>query len=246
MTNESVTPSNSTSGSAGLTSTLLAAWVFGLFYGLGLFLAILAVLSLAGLAVATFGSFSANGWILLVSVMGLLAILVGPALMGRYLTRSWRRGLSIGLLSVAAGMVSLVIAYVAAGPMDKMISSNPGAFLAVLVALSAAVAGATVVIRATESVARSWGGLALGILVGLGLAVFHSLVIAPRILQGDNTLHMTWQVPPIVWVSVVYFSQRADRSVRWRVLPVWALLELLSLALPFVSFPLLEALGLVF
>src|SRR3990170_2420965 len=106
MTNESVTLSKSTSGSAGLMSKLLAAWLFGLFYGVGLFLAILAVLSLAGLAVSTFGGFSASGWILLVSFLGLLSILIGPALMGRYLTRSWGRGLSIGLLSVTAGIAS--------------------------------------------------------------------------------------------------------------------------------------------
>lgn len=230
-------------GSAGLTSKLLAAWLFGLLYGIGLFLPIVAVASLIGAAAATFGGFPATGWILLAGILGLLSVSIGPGLMSRYLTRSWRRGLSTGLLSVIAGVVALVIFYLAAGPMDELISSNLAAFLAVLVALSAAAAIATIVMRAGPSQDRAWGGLGIGLLLGLGLAVVHSLLIAPRILQGDNTVHIAWQVPSMVWVSIVFFSQRTDRRRPWTGLFVWAALEFVSFAMPFFSVPLLKALG---
>lgn len=247
MTSESGADSDTSTRSVGLTYRLLAAWLFGLLYGIGLFLPILAVVSLIGAAAATFGSFSASGWILLAGILGLLSVSIGPALMSRYLTRSWRRALPIALLAVVAGVIAFVALYLASAPIEEMISStNPWLFLAVLVALSAAAAIATIVIRARASPDRAWGGLGVGLLLGLGLAVVHSSLIAPQILQGDNTLHMTWQVPPIVWVSAVFFSQWPDRPHRWRALPVWALLALVSFAMPFFSFPLLQALGLAF
>jgi len=235
--------SDTSTGSAGPTHRLLAAWLFGLLYGIGLFLPILALIGLSVAAVVNLGSLPARGWILLAGILALLSVSIGPALMSRTMTRSWRRALPTALLAVAAGVTALVALYWASGPLDELISSNLALFLAVLVALSAAAAIATIVVRAGPSQARAWGRLGLGLLVGLGLAVVHSLLIAPRVLQGDNTLQMTWQVPPMVWVSAVFFSQRTDRRYPWRGLFVWAALEFVSFAMPFFSVPLLKALG---
>jgi len=246
MASETVTPSDTGSGPAGLTSKLLAAWLFGLLYGIGLFLPILAVITLAGAGAATFGSFSATGWILFAGVGGLLSVAIGPVLMGRYMTRQWRGGLATGLLAVIAGVLGLVTVYLASGRFDKIIASSPGSFFSMLVALSAAAAIATIIVRARAPQNQSWAGLGVGLLIGLALAAVYSLVVAPRILQGDNTLHMVWQVPTVVWVSAAYFSHWNHRAQWWKVLPVWGALQLISFGLPFLFVPVLKALGVWF
>ena len=248
MASESVMDSDTSTGSAGLTYRLLAAWLFGLLYGIGLFLPILALIGLSVAAVVNLGSLPASGWILFGGILALLSVSIGPALMSRIMTRSWRRALPTALLADAAGVTALVAFYWAWGvvPIDEIISSDPGSFLAVLVALSAAAAIATIVMRAGRSQDRDWSGLGIGLMLGLGLALAHSLLVAPRILQGDNALHITWQVPPTMWVSVVFFSRRSGRPYPRRGLFVWAALELVSLATPLFSVPLLKAVGLWF
>ena len=227
-------------------SRLVAAWGYGLVYGLGLFLPVVLVMSLAGIAVATFGGFSANSWMVVVGASGLGFVFLGPALMSRYLTRNWSRALPTALMSVVAGVTALVVLYLLSGYFEQAISSNPGAFFAILAAVSAMSAIATIIIRSTAPPAQTWTGLGAGLLIGLGLTLLYALAISPRAFRGDNVFHMIWQVPPIMWLSAIYFSERTDRS-RWRsAFPLWALLEVLSLVMPFISFPVLKVLGLTF
>jgi hypothetical protein len=150
------------------------------------------------------------------------------------------------LISVVAGVIALVVLYLLGGYFDRAISLSPGAFFAILAAASAMSAIATIIIRSTAPPAQTRTGLGSGLLVGLGLTLLYALAISPRAYRGDNVFHMIWQVPPIVWLSVIYFSERSDRS-RWRsAFPLWALLEVLSLVMPFISLPVLKFLGLTF
>lgn len=66
---------------AGSVPSLPVAWLCGLLYGVGLFLPLLLIASLAVAALATFGAFNGEAWILLAAGLGLLMTAVGPGLM---------------------------------------------------------------------------------------------------------------------------------------------------------------------
>lgn len=233
----------------GLIKELLVAWGCSLTWGGGIFFTIGAFLAWA------FSGFPFSEPQPLTTLQGvvlgagLILTLSSPVFMGAFLARSWRRGITSGLSALLVGTILLIT--------SSLIISLPGNviwdFFAENVAAElyfSTATGITAVMVITPLILmlmstwvppiRRVDGLGLGLIMGLGFSVASGFVLGRNLFAGDNVFHFIWQVPPLVWVSAVYFPELMAGRSGWKGFLVWALLILASFGLPFIVIPVLE------
>jgi hypothetical protein len=212
---------------------LILTWACSLLWGVGVFLSAWALIGavVAGL-LNFFGppTWGVQGVILL--VLGLVAIFSAPMFLGAFLSHSWRKGFTNGLFALLASIIGFFLFYQIAGFMYDLFSSHPEAFYSLISALPAGFAIATVMLI-NESPRRLLG-IALGLTIGLCLALASAIIFGQNLFANNNVFHLLWQAPAFVWVSIVYWSELIGRQKGWSAFLIWALLILITFGLPFV------------
>ena len=166
--NESISPAKK----------LLVTWFCGLLFGWAVFLMITFIAGFAGAAMASFGSFNAGPWIGLTCILGLGTTIIGPTLMGTYLSHSWRKGFIEGVLAILiAGIVGVLIYYVGGALMlvltrNNISNQSSNIFFSMLVGVSAGAAVTTIILAGTKTPSvRYRVGLILGLIIGIVFAI---------------------------------------------------------------------------
>lgn len=222
-----------------LTKKLLVAWGCGLLYGWGVFLPVVFIMAAVVAAVGSFGSFDASNWISLFAVLGLGTMFPGLMLLGAYVTRSWRRGITSGLAALLASVIGLLTGWVLASflpywALEEWTRVAGDILLAPGMGGGAAIATITLM----SGKALPHRGLGFGLVIGLVLSVGSGLVLGGNLLAQDNSFHFLWQIPPLVWVSAVYVPELKVGRSGLMGFVVWLLLILITFGLPFVVVPL--------
>lgn len=228
-----------------LGKKLLVAWGGGLLWEVGLIITVAVLLSWLLSGVAFFSNPSdITGMQLLLIGMGLLTMVASTSLTGFFLSGGWR-GMIGGLLAGVVGVVGFPAIYWSLGKLSvlldrigllrEVITSQPPEFgFSILVALSAAVVIVTVVMS-VEALSCRLLGLGVGVVVGLGLSLISSLILGNRV--GSNDLSSFIPIPPLVWVSAVYFPALFAGQGGWRGFLIWVLHVLVAFGLMFVVIP---------
>lgn len=227
---------------------LLVAWGCGLTWGWGIFLTFTVYIAWA-LSGVPFGEpdplTALQGFVL---GLGLILTLASPVFMGAFLARSWRRGLSSGLVALLMVVIGLPAFYWVLELLStiRLLSDVLMDYsFSIIVGIPVAVAVTTVFLMSTRAFLRRYWGASLGLAIGLGLSIVSGLVLSRSmsILTGDVidlSITLTWQIPPLVWVSAVYFLELMAGRSGWKGFIVWALLILAAFGLPFIVIPVLE------
>lgn len=220
------------------------SWAAGLILGLSLMLAFaaIAVLAFPGTGVIHIGPLVTNETILtLILVVEISLIALVPLVTAwrlRYCrVQLWRWGL--------AGLASLV-AWFIGGWISGTLTRNFSAWLlrsnaverqvhALPLAVAAACLLAVAWLGANSMLWSKWRGFLLGLAVGIGLATLNGIVNL-RLVGGDSpfTLHNFWIVPPFIWVSAVYFIERAQGRADRTAFLVWLGVIGLMFVLPYL------------
>lgn len=230
--------SSKTTESTSLVKKLLVTWFCGLLFGWAVFLTIYFLAGFVGAAAASFGSFNASGWIWLTLCLGLLAMLLGPILLGVFMLHDWRKGAKSAFLGLVMGAIGLFIFWEASSFLEELFSSNLELFYSLLVAVPSVIIVITIVLRNEGIKHPRLLGLVSGVIIGIGLSIACGLLYRYILLAGNNVFHLLWLTPPLVWVSAIYFPVLFANGTRWRGLISWALLILITFGLPFVIVPL--------
>ncbi len=216
---------------------LLLTWICSLLWGLGIFLSGFALLS--ALIAGLLNYFDPPAWDasrVFMFFAGLLVTFLAPFFVGTFLTRSWWKGLASGLLALLMGAVGFLRVYQMAGFLYDTFSVRIEAFYALLSAVPAALAILTVLLW--NRLPASILGIALGLVIGLGITVVDGILLGQNLLVNNNVFHLLWQVPPLTWVSLVFFSEPASGRNKPAGFLIWLLLVLITFGLPFLIVPL--------
>jgi len=214
-----------------LGKKLLVAWGCSVIWELGSLLAVFIWVRYA-FSGFLFGEAPPGSLLLLLALgLGLMGVAPGAVLLGFSLTRSWRRGVTTGFLAFLAAVIGLGLGWLGWSVTDQLL---------LVPAISAATVIMTVILTSAEAFPNRYLGLGMGLTVGPGLSLITSLIL--KRVFGDIDLSPYLQIPPLVWVSAVYFPELVAGRSGWKGFLVWALLILATFGLPFVVVPVLARL----
>lgn len=230
--------SKSEHSTTSLIRKLFVTWGCGLLFGWGLYLPAFFIIGLAGAAATSFGAFNAGSWIILAGVLGLVTLSIGPILLGTFLAHSWLRGFRNGLVALFAGVFVFVVEYMllVAIPSDVRQLVLFSGLSAGILGIHALAIILTVLVLSANSATHNLPGLGVGMVIGLGFSFVIGLTL------DKNTLHILWETPPLIWVSIVYFPELMARRSGWKGFVIWVLLVLITFGLAFVVAPLFPSL----
>lgn len=232
-------PTNETSNSVipAFATRLFLTWVCSLLWGFGSFLSAFALLSaiIAGL-INYFEPPAWNASTILMFLAGLLVTFLAPFFLGAFLAHSWRKALTSGLLALFMAAVGFLLVYELAGFLYETFSAHSETYYALLSAFPAAFAILTVLLW--NRLLASPLGIALGLVIALGITLVDGILLGQNILVNNNIFHLLWQVPPLAWVSIVYFCEPAAMRNKLAGFLIWLLLVLITFGLPFLIVPL--------
>ncbi len=226
-----------------LGTLIMFSWLCGLLWGTGWVLLMTAFIGAVVKAALAMGGPSEPS--LSLCLIGPSLVFGAPVLLGYGLTRS-KHGVISGLLGAPAGIVGwlavgwLLRALIGLIGSRVVAAQGPAGFIALLIAVSAAAVMVPITGRSSaKGPAHSARGFLLGLSIGLGLSLLMALALSDSVLGGSNVLHLVWQIPPVIWATVVYFSQSTGNRGNWRAFLVWLALMLVTSTLPFLVIKLL-------
>ncbi|MGB8980582.1 MAG: hypothetical protein WCC12_01785 [Anaerolineales bacterium] len=230
---------NETSNSAvpAFATRLFLTWACSLLWGFGSFLSAFALLS--AIITGLLNYFDPPAWnasSILMFLTGLLAIFLAPFFLGTFLAHSWRKGLTSGLLALFMATVGFLLVYELAGFLYETFSDHSEAYYALLSGFPAAFAILTVLLW--NRLPSSTLGIALGLVIGLGITLVDSTLLGQNLLVNNDIFHLLWQVPPLTWVSIVFFFEPTAVRNKPAGFLIWSLLMLITVGLPFLIVPL--------
>jgi hypothetical protein len=220
-----------------VAAKLFLTWILGLLWGLGIFLAALAFMAatVAGL-INYFGPPAWNAASMYMLLAGLVVTFFSPLCLGTFLAHSWRKGLTSGLFALLMAAVGFFIFYQLAGFLYVTFSAHADIFYSFLSAFPAAFAIITILLLNRFSHSRL--GIALGFIIGLGITLVDGMILGQNLLVNNNIFHLLWQVPPLIWVTIIYYSESTATRNRRAGFLIWSLLMLVTFGLPFLIVPL--------
>ncbi len=220
--------------SLALANILFATWLYSLLWGGGIFFAAMAFLGaiVAGL-ISFFESPIWNVTMIIVLILGLAATFFSPILLWATITHNWPKNTKTGLGSFLASMLTFLAIWISSGVFYQWTSDHTYFFYALLISLPASSAILTSILLTRLNQHRAFE-LLTGVSIGIGLSTI-SAMLGENLLKGDNNMfHLTWQIPSLVWVSVVYFAELLAGRSKWTDFLVWAFLTLISFGLPYI------------
>jgi MFS family permease len=220
-----------------LVIKLFLTWICSLLWGGGIFLSVSAfvIAMLAGL-LNYFEPPTWNTQTIYLLIAGLSATFLSLLFLGTFFSRSWRKGFTGGLFALLISTVGFFLFYPLAGFLYDTFSDHGDVFYFFLGALPAALAIITILFW--NRFPHSYLGIALGLIIGLGVTLLDAMILGQNLLVSNNIFHLFWQVPPLIWVSIVCYSEvNATRNKRAEIL-IWFLFMLITFSLPFLIVPL--------
>lgn len=220
-----------------LATKLFLTWICSLLWGLGVFLSALAFMAatVAGL-INYFGPPTWNTQSTYMLIAGFVATFFSPFFLGTFLAHSWRKGFTSGLFALFMAAAGFFLFYVLAGFLYDTFSVHVDVFYSFLSAFPAALAIITILLW--NRFPHSQLGIALGLIIGLGITLVDGMTLGQNLLVSNNIFHLLWQVPPLIWVSIVYFPELLAGRSGWKGFLMWGLLVLITFGLPYVVVPL--------
>ena len=235
-----------------LTKTLFITWGCSILFGGGIFFTILAFIF--AMVVGLLSFFGPPVWeasMIITAILGLATAFAGPILLERIITHNWRRGIQAGLGSILAGILAFLVAWAGLGVLSDWVSSWPGhppllerveLYLVLLISITSCAAIITLILLSKTHQYRTLELIA-GLVIGIGLSMISGMMLGTVLLTDDDIFHLIWQIPPLVWISVVYFPELLAGQSKWTDFLVWAFLVLVSFGLPFVVVPLFPSIS---
>ena len=225
-----------------LANILLIAWGCSFLWGAGLIFA-------GGALYAAMwrGWWSSDGgpvWETLTVIaflLGLATIISSPILLGAVITRNWQQSIKAGLGSFLAGILTFLAVWIGGGVFYQWTSNYIYFFYSLIISLPACSIIVTLILLTKLHQYRTLELIA-GVAIGVGLSMY-SVMLGKNLLRGDNIFHLIWQIPPLVWISVIYFAELLAGRSKWTDFLVWAFLVLISFGLPFVVVPLFPSIS---
>lgn len=219
---------------------LLLVWLAGLAWGVGLFLTLMGFLGAAlGGMLSGFASSSAPNFVqCMVLLIGASLVVTAPIALGRFLDPN-RSGIVNGVIAVFLWPIVLAVQWGIFGGFYSAVSDLPRALAFPLFDI-ATLATVTILLILREwnlSAPRRALGIGIGVLVGFALIVLLGLGLRPGILKADNSLHLIWIVPSLVWTSVFSFTEFTAGKQRLSALLLWVLLSIATFVLPILVVP---------
>ncbi len=214
---------------------LFVSWGCGLFFGVSLFIPLIFIIGMAATAAATFGGFRSEPalyWVFL--LLGLCAIFLSPMFLGSFWA-DFKSGISSGLIALPLGIFTFLVGWLLIGAFRYI--NFVSDLLSILPGIVAASTITPVILMSMKPFPRRSQGLLIGLVVGLGLSIVSGLTLGRGILASNNLFHFIWQIPPLVWVTVVYFVGIMRQKSGWKEFTVWAGLVAITFWLPFFVVP---------
>lgn len=185
---------------------------------------------------------------LIVLILGLATVFFSPVLLGVNITYDWQRSVKAGFGSFLVCILSFWIGWVGASNLYEwaqvqFISLDSGVlndFLSLL--LMSFIACSTIITFILLIKTRQYqkSELIVNTIISIGLSSVVGMILNKSLPKSNEVFHIIWQIPSLVWVSVVYFAELlAGRSKR-KDFFVWVILVLISFGLPFVVVLLLS------
>jgi hypothetical protein len=219
-----------------LANLLLIAWGCSLLWGGGLVFS-----GWAFYAAMWGGWWSSDGgpvWetpIVITLILGLTAIFSSPILLRATITRNWQQSIKVGLGSFLAGILTFLAAWIVTGVYYDNWPFYSSYSLIISLAACSTIITFTLLTKIHQHKTLE---LIAGAVIGIGLSMINGMILGTSLLKDDSIFHLVWQIPPLVWISVIYFAELLAGRSKWMDFLVWAFLVLISFGLPFVVVPL--------
>lgn len=233
-----------------LANILLITWVCSILWGGGIFFSIVAFLGAVLVGLLNF--FGPPAWdtsAIIMLTAGLISALSSPILLGAMISRSWRRGIKVGLFASVVAMITLFVTWIGNGVFYDWahnwhgyfsyrhlitLASDFGSVLIISLTAFTTIKSLTVTTKLHQ---YSFFELILSAIVSIGLSAVSGIVLGD-LLTNNNIFHFIWQIPLLVWISTIYLPELLAGRSRPIDFLVWAFLTLISFGLPFVIMPL--------
>jgi len=216
---------------------LIIAWSTGFFSGVTLFIGVILLVGvlLSGLPALSDAS-PTLPQILLIILVFLCSIFLSPLLLGVH-WYSFKKGLRMGIVSLLCTPIAFWGGWQIWGLVwnnSFWIRKSNISFTFIVPTLASIAIISIVILMSAQKITQILKGVFVGFVVSIILSAFIEFVFGNTILSGDSIFHILWIVPPIVWVTVVYFVQLARGERGWTTFATWAGLIALSYVLPLI------------
>lgn len=223
---------------------LFVAWTLGLVFGGGLFYTFYSFLGIALGGIATSGSNVTRPSVYFHLILGIGIIFFALILLAVYWS-NWRKSIPSAFLGFMLGSVALWLGWIMWGFLLtylNLLQISEGSLAWLLPGSTATVSIGTLIFLCTPRISQRARGLLIGLSVGLGFSVITQVILGGSILYGDNIniFHILWVIPPLVWVTAVYFVQVARGQRELKEFSIWVFLVVLTISLPFLIVPRLS------
>ncbi len=238
-----------------LANKLFITWACSILWGVGLFF------STWAFYVAIWGGWwSSDGgpvWetpTVIGLILGLIATFFSPILLGAIIGHNWNTGIKAGLGSLLAGILTFLAVWIGNNTFYEWAHGWSGYFKYSLLLeyaidfnsllLISLTAFSTIVTLVLLTKTHRYRALELiaGVVISIVLSMI-SVMLGKNLPRGDNMFHLIWQIPPLVWISVIYFPELVAGRSKWTDFLVWVFLVLISFVLPFVVVPLFPSIS---
>lgn len=219
------------------TRVLFTTWLYSLLWGGGIFLSAMAFFGVIMAGLLSF--FETPIWnvvVMLILILGLAATFSSPILLRVTIIHDRQKNINAGLVPFLVSILTFLVLWVSAGVFYQWTSDYIYFFYSLLISLPACSAIVTLILMAKPHQYRIFE-LLTGVVTGMALSII-SVLLGKNLLKGDNMLYLVWQIPSLVWISVVYFAELLAGRSKWKDFFVWTILALISFGLPFVVVPL--------
>lgn len=226
-----------------LANILFITWACSMLWGGGIFFSIMAfIFAMVGGLLSFFGPPVWEASMIITAILGLVAAFASPILLGATITRNWQQSIKAGLGSLLAGILTFLAVWIGAGVFYQWTSNYIYFFYSLVISLPAC---STIVTLTLLTKLHQYRTLELiaGVVISVVLSMI-GVMLGKSLLRGDNIFHLIWQIPPLVWISVIYFAELLAGRSKWTDFLVWVFLILISFGLPFVVVPLFSMISL--
>ena len=205
-----------------LANILFITWLCSLLWGGGI---VFAIMTLAYIWQASY---------VINLIVGLTSVFFSPILLGASITHDWQRGIKAGISPFLAGISSFILTWIGIGIFYEWTNSWPFYFSFSLITSLAACATIITCVLIIKIHQYQYFELAVGAIIGIGISLIFERILGKSLLKDDEISHLFLQIPPLVWISVTYFSELLAGRSKWTDFLVWAFLTLISFGLPYI------------
>ena len=233
--------------SLALANILFATWLSSLLWGGGIFFSALAFFGaiVAGL-LSFFGPPIWNATMIIALILGLAATYTSSIFLWRIITHDQQQSANIGFVSFLASTSIFLLTWIGIGAFSEWAHHNWSSyfgnsflFLRTIddigpILIIGFTTCATIVSGLIKTYHYQYRELIASAVIGIGISIIDGIILEKTLLKNNEIFHLTWQIPSLVWVSVVYFAELLAGRSKWKDFFVWAILVLISFGLPFI------------